>query len=95
MSQNAVLLVKVPQAAAMLGISRTKLYELITRKEIDVLELTGVCGYPLIHFRVGLHRKWAKSSKRNGTSLRNVSWLRQPRRKRGTSFTSLIVRSEE
>ncbi len=33
------LLVKVPQAAAMLGISRTKLYELITRKEIPVLRL--------------------------------------------------------
>ena len=39
MSQNAVLLVKVPQAAAMLGISRTKLYELITRKEIDVVRI--------------------------------------------------------
>jgi excisionase family DNA binding protein len=34
-----VLLVKVPQAAAMLGISRTKLYELITRKEIPVCRI--------------------------------------------------------
>ncbi len=33
------LLVKVPQSAAMLGISRTKLYELITRKEIPVLRI--------------------------------------------------------
>lgn len=33
------LLVKVPQAAAMLGISRTKLYELITRKEIPVCRI--------------------------------------------------------
>ena len=38
MSQEA-LLVKVPQAAAMLGISRTKLYELITRKEIPVCRI--------------------------------------------------------
>lgn len=33
------LLVKVPQAAAMLGISRTKLYELIARKEIAVCRI--------------------------------------------------------
>lgn len=39
MSQDTVLLVKVPQAAAMLGISRTKLYELITRKEIPVCRI--------------------------------------------------------
>ena len=39
MSQNTVLLVKVPQAAAMLGISRTKLYELIARKEIPVCRI--------------------------------------------------------
>ena len=38
MNQEA-LLVKVPQAAAMLGISRTKLYELITRKEISVCRI--------------------------------------------------------
>ena len=36
MSQSTVLLVKVPQAAAMLGISRTKLYELIAPEEIPV-----------------------------------------------------------
>lgn len=40
MNQNTrQLLVKVPQAAAMLGISRTKLYELITRKEIPVCRI--------------------------------------------------------
>lgn len=39
MSQDTVLLVKVPQAAAMLGISRTKLYELIARKEIPVCRI--------------------------------------------------------
>ena len=36
---NQQLLLKVPQAAAMLGISRTKLYELISRKEIRVCRI--------------------------------------------------------
>ena len=39
MSQTTVLLVKIPQAAAMLGISRTKLYELIARKQIPVCRI--------------------------------------------------------
>ena len=57
MNQNVQqLLVKVPQAAAMLGISRTKLYELITRKEIPVCRIDRS-----VRISVATLEKWVAS----------------------------------
>ncbi len=61
MSQTAVLLVKVPRAAAMLGISRTKLYELITRKEIDVVRIDRS-----VRIAVDTLEKWVQSQISSG-----------------------------
>ena len=57
MNQNIQqLLVKVPQAAAMLGISRSKLYELITRKEIPVCRIDRS-----VRISVDTLEKWVSS----------------------------------
>jgi excisionase family DNA binding protein len=42
------LLLKVQEAAAMLGIRRTKAYELIGRHELQVVHIDGAARVPLV-----------------------------------------------
>ena len=42
------LLLKVAEAAAMLGIGRTKAYELIGRGELQVVHIDGAARVPLV-----------------------------------------------
>lgn len=46
------LLLRVPEAAAMLGIGRTKAYELIARGELQVVHIDGAARVP----SVAVHR---------------------------------------
>lgn len=45
---GAQLLLKVHEAAAMLGIGRTKAYELIGRGELHVVHIDGAARVPLV-----------------------------------------------
>jgi excisionase family DNA binding protein len=49
--KTEVLLIKPAQAAAMLGVGRTKLYSLIQTGEIPVVQLGGAIRIPLAALR--------------------------------------------
>ena len=51
------LSVRVPQAATMLGIGRSKLYELIAADEIDTIKVGTITLIPMASLKSFLERK--------------------------------------